>query len=1007
MKKLKFLLLFVVGAIGVMNAQIKVTGTVISGDDNFPIIGASVIVKGSTVGTVTDFDGNFVLENVEPSQKLVFSYVGMEAVEAAPQATMHIVLKSSSQALEEVVVTGYGIVKKASFTGSAAVVSTEKVKDVPTLGVQSRLAGAVAGVQIGSTTGQPGAVEAVRIRGMGSINAGNDPLYVIDGVPMSTGNASAFKYSQAGNSILSTINSNDIESMTVIKDAAAASLYGSRAANGVIVITTKQGKSGKTKFNVKADWGFSDMAVEYRPTLDGEKRRELQYLGYYNESMKKEGATHEGALAYANAEIDKTAATPFSGWTDWRDLLLRKGMHQSYEVSAQGGNEKTRFFSSLSFTDQEGITMQSEYERFTARTNVTHTAGRLTLNANMMLARSSQDANTEGTGYASPIMGIAMTMSPSSYPYNEDGSYNENSFLFVSNGNANPLQAAAYNYDRSIIMRALGSGSATLNIIDGLNLKQTISYDYNNTNNSVWWDSRTSDGRNSQGVMQRYMINRSKLVSQSQLMYAKTFGDYHNLDALAGYEIESYDMDYTYARGTGYPNNSLQEIGNASSTFASSEKSGNRLVSYVGRVNYDYGSRYFASASFRRDGTSRLDPSSRWGDFWSISGSWRITEESFMQSLREVLTDAKIRASYGVNGTQPKDDYGYMGVYGYEFNYNGQPGSAEKRIPNPNLKWEKNYATNIGLELSFVNRFFVNVDWYNRDTRDLLMDKPISQTIGFATTLMNVGAMRNRGIEVELRSDNIRSKNFTWSTSFNIAHNNNTLQKLDGLQQEIIDKNMIYRVGQPYYSFFLYEYAGVDPATGKESFYVNQGDNPRETTTDITKASRIITGHAQPKVQGGLINNLTYKNLDFGMTLTYSLGGKTFDNARWLQTNGGDMHYQGNIPSYYDINKMWQKPGDIAELPQFVKGNVGVSSDRWMFSTNHLRIKNITLGYSAPKAWTQKLKLEKIRAFASGSNLLTWKSKDLYYDPEVPVNGVVTYETPSLRTVTFGVEIGF
>ncbi|MDO5571804.1 MAG: TonB-dependent receptor [Bacteroidales bacterium] len=1005
MKKFKFLLFFTMIAVGVANAQVKVTGTVISSEDNLPIIGASIIVKGTTIGTVTDFDGNFSLEVEKEGAHMVFSYVGMAVQEHKAKTSMNITLNPSSEMLEELVVTGYGVVKKASFTGSASVVSTEKVKDVPTLGVQSRLAGAVAGVQIGSTSGQPGAVESVRIRGMGSINAGNDPLYVIDGVPMTTGNASGFGYSQSGNSILSTINSNDIESMTVIKDAAAASLYGSRAANGVIVITTKQGKSGKTKFNLKTDWGMSNMAVDYRPILDGDARRELQYMGYKNYFLNA-AYSEENAIAKADANIDSYASKPWSGWTNWKDVLFQNGLHQNYELSAQGGNEKTQFFSSLSYTDQQGITLQSAYERFTGRANITHRTDRLTLNTNLMFARSSQNVNTEGTGYASPVMAIGMSTSPSSYPYNEDGTFNETSFHAMG-GRANPLQSATYNYDRSNITRFNGAVSALYNIWDNLNIKEVLSYDFHNTNNNVWWDSRTNDGRSSNGSAQRYMMNRSKLVSQTQLMYAKRFAEKHNIDALAAYEIEDYILDYTYASGSTFPNASLTEITNASNTRAASKVSTSRLISYVARLNYDYESRYFLGASFRRDGTSRLSSESRWGDFWSVSGSWRISDEEFMLPLADVLSDAKIRASYGVNGTQPTDYYGYMGIYGAGANYNGNPGYSQSRLENPNLKWEKNYATNIGVEFSLLHRFFVNFDWYNRDTKDLLMDKPISQTTGFTSYLMNVGAMRNRGVELELRSENIRKKDFTWSTSLNISHNNNTLQKLDGSQQEIISGNLIYKVGQPYYSFYVYEYAGVDSKTGKELYYKNKGENPRETTTNITEADRTIVGSAQAKVQGGLVNNVSYKNFDFGLTLTYSLGGKCYDDAVWLHSNGGTYNYLGNIPSYYDISKVWQKEGDNAVLPKFVYGSTAVESSRWMLSTDHLRVKNVTLGYTAPKKLVSKLKVDNIRAFASASNLLTWRAKDSYLDPEVPSDGLVTFETPSLRTITFGIEIGF
>ena len=445
--------------VGVVNAQVsQVAGTVTSSEDGLPIVGASVLVKGTTVGTVTDIDGNFSILNVpENAKTLVISFIGMKSEEVAVAPTLNVVLHPDTEVLDEVVVTGYGNFKKSSFTGSASNVSTEKLKDVPSVSVQDRLAGSVSGVQITSTSGQPGAVASVRIRGMGSINASNEPLYVIDGVPMMNGNVSEFSYANSGNSLMATLNSNDIESMTVIKDAAAASLYGSRAANGVIIITTKRGSAGKTKFNVKADWGMSDMAINYRPILNGAERRDILYLGLKN-YMLNGGKSEQEAIAYADSKIDSYAAEPWSGYTDWKDVLFRKGAHQNYEVSAQGGSEKTHFYTSFSYTKQDGITNVSGYERFTGRASVNHKADRVSIDASAMFTNSTQNVNNEGTSFASPIMCYAMTASPSTYPYNEDGSF---STFFPALNGANPVQTETYNYNRSVVNRFMGSIGAT------------------------------------------------------------------------------------------------------------------------------------------------------------------------------------------------------------------------------------------------------------------------------------------------------------------------------------------------------------------------------------------------------------------------------------------------------------------------------------------------------------------------------------------------------------------
>ena len=1009
-RKLMLLLACLFVGIGLVTAQTqKVTGVVISEEDGQPVIGASVLVKGTQIGAITNVDGDFTLLNVPSSAKtLQISHIGMQTQEVAIKPNLKVVLKPDTEVLDEVVVTGYGTFKKSSFTGSASNVTTEKLQDLPSISVQDRLAGSVAGVQITSTSGQPGSVASVRIRGMGSINASNEPLYVIDGVPMLNGNVSEFTYADSGNSLMATLNSNDIESMTVIKDAAAASLYGSRAANGVIVITTKKGSAGKTKIGVRADWGMSNMAIDYRPILDGKQRREILHLGFENYAKYTLGYDAEQAAALANKNIDEYAAEPWSGYTDWKDVLFRNGSHQNYEVNAQGGNEKTRFYTSFAYTKQEGITNVSGYERFTGRANVTHQTDKVLLEANAMYTNSTQNVNNEGTSFASPIMCYAMTASPSTYPYNEDGSFSSN---FPALNGANPIQTETYNYNRATINRFLGSMAATWTIWDNLKLKEAISYDFNQNNERIWWDPRSNDGRSSNGVYQRVMGNRGQLNTQTQLSYNKSFG-LHNLDALVGFETEDYKYDYLYANGNQYPSY-LPEIENAGDSRASSHVERYRMTSFLGRINYDYNNKYYFSASYRRDGSSRLSRESRWGDFWSISGSWRLSEEAFMQDIKHVLTDAKLRVSYGVNGTQPTDLYGYLGVYEFGYNYAGNGGSAEARFDNPNMKWEKNYATNVGLDVTLWNRLSITAEWYNRDTKDLLMSKNISavpgviNSSGGATMLMNVGSMRNRGVEFEIKSTNIQNKDWYWSTSLNFGHNKNTLLKLDGEQNEMIDGIAIHRIGEAYQSFYAYEYAGVDPETGSEMFYINGEDGSRETTIHSNEANKVIIGSPDPKLTGGLTNFVSWKFIDLNFTLTYSLGGHAYDAATWLQSNGGTYNYVGNVPAYYKIEDTWKQPGDNAKLPLFAYGNKNTVSSRWMMPTDHLRLKNLTIGFTLPSNLSKKAGINKLRAYISGNNLLTWKSKDLYVDPETPVDGLCYFETPALRTITFGIELGF
>ena len=664
--------------------SVTLTGQV-TDQSNTPLPGVTVLVKGTKLGTSTDPEGNFKLSLPQQENTiLIFSFIGMESQEVPvgdPKKPIKVILKETAENMKEVVVNGIFTRKKESFTGSASTYTASELKTAGTQNILQSLKTLDPSFAILDNTlygSDPNRLPNMEIRGKSSMLGmrdeleadPNQPLFILDGFESSL-------------SVINDMDINRIESMTILKDAAATALYGSRAANGVIVITTKKGASGKTKINLRADWGLSNMAINYRPILNGEDRREILHLGLANYALNN-GSDETAAKAFADKNIEDFAARPWSGYTDWKDVLFRNGSHQNYEVSAQGGSEKTRFYTSFAYTKQEGITNVSGYERFTGRANVTHQANRLTLEANTMFTNSTQNVNNEGTSFASPIMCYAMTASPSTYPYNEDGSFSTN---FPALNGANPIQTEAYNYNRSTINRFLGSLSATWNIWDNLNIKEVVSYDFNQNNERVWWDPRSNDGRSSNGVYQRVMGNRAKLNTQTQLTYNKVIAEKHTLDALIGFETEDYKYDYVYANGNTYPSY-LPEIENAGNTRASSSVQRYRMTSFLGRLNYDYENKYYFSASFRRDGSSRLSRESRWGDFWSVSGSWRITSESFMENIKEVITDAKLRASYGVNGTQPSDYYGYLGVFGFGYNYNKGAGSAENRIVNPNMKWE-------------------------------------------------------------------------------------------------------------------------------------------------------------------------------------------------------------------------------------------------------------------------------------------------------------------------------
>ena len=1012
-----FLLAFAVS----VSAQVQVQGTVV---DEFgdPVTGATIQVQGVLQGATTDLEGNFTL-SAPAGGTLVVSFIGYVTQTVPVSANVGIIrLEPDIALLDEVVVTGFTQVRRSSFTGAATTVSTTGLENVPSVSFATRLAGAAPGVQIGAAGGQPGAVESFRIRGTGSVSASSEPLFVVDGVPMIRGNLEGFGYSHSGSSVLSTINPNDIESVTIIKDAAAAALFGSRAANGVVVITTRSGRAGRTNVTFRADVGFSNMAVNYRPTLDGDARKELILHGLTNRRLiNVPTATPAEARVWAEAENNARgyAIMPWMGhWEDWRSLLFRTGTQQNYEVSVSGGNERTTFFTSLSYSSVEGITIRSSLERFTGRVNLTHRAtDRFSLNANVALTNSTQNVNSEGTAFASPIMAIAMSTGPQDNAFNPDGTFNLTERFLAIGPHSNPLNTATVNFDENIVNRMMGTLSADFNATNWLTLRQRINYDFIHTDNNVWWDPRSGDGRTSIGVMQRLQMHQRTFIAQSQALFNHTFNERHNIDGVLAFETEDYRYDEIYAHGSNFPTPQLNQITNAGTTRSSSFYTTRRMMSYISSINYNFDHRYYVGLSFRRDGSSRFHRDNRWGNFWAVSGSWRLSEEEFMQSISHILPNARIRASYGTSGNQPLQNFGFMDMYGFGFRYNSHSGSAPSQMPYPELTWEQNRQVNVGLDFSLINRFNVTFDVYQRWADGLLLSRNISQTTGFVNMLMNVGSIENRGFDLSVTSHNIRTRDMTWSTTLNLNHNRNKLTRIDGVAEQFQQATvrLMHRVGEPFNSIFAFEYAGVCRETGRELFYTNRGENPRATTANTAEADQVIIGKVDPDIIGGLTNNFRYRNFDLGFTFTFTLGGNLYDNATWLNANGGGFMNTGNIPARNRIEDMWTPENRDARLPRYVHGNTHVASSRWMYSSDHLRLKNITMGYSLPDRLFASSGINRVRFYASAVNLFTIMSSDLPFDPEPPIHptqgsitmGIVTFQTPPLRSVTFGVEVSF
>ena len=990
-----------------------ISGVITDANTQESIVGASVMVKGTSMGAVTDIDGKYTLTVEKFPVTLVVSYVGYQKKEikmTSGGANHNIALSEDSQMMEEVIVTGYGTFKKSAYAGSAANVKADKIADVPTVSFQDMLQGNATGVQFSASSGQPGASSNVNVRGMGSINASNTPLYVIDGVPVMSGSINSLD-SDSGLDIMSTINTNDIASITVIKDAAAASLYGSRAANGVIIITTKQGQQGKPKVALQADWGYSDFAMEYRPVMNGQQRREYIYNGLYAGQIR-DGKTAEEATAYADENIDDYAPIPWCGFVDWNDILFKKGSHQQYEASISGGADKFKYYSSIAYLKQEGITQRSGLERLTGRLNVDYQATKkFKLGANILFSSVNQDVYGEGFSYTSPFYSSRSAVTPSDPVYNEDGSWNR---AFIRIDDRNPALANEYDSQREYVTRTFNTVYGQYEFIKDLKFKSTFSYDYITTKGKDWADPRTSNGDEINGGMSKKYYERRKMVWGNQLSYAKTIAEVHNLDGLLGYEIDDQYRDYLSGYATNFATPDKNDISNGKKTESvGGSDTRTRMVSYIGRVNYNYDNKYFLGGSYRVDGSSRLQRSHRWGSFWSVSGAWRIIEEDFMKPTSDWLTDLKLRASYGVNGTLPSDYYGYLALSSLSDGYNEQPAIIMSQLANNNLKWETNYNLNLGLDFALFDRVNVTLEYYLRNTKNLLMDSPVSMTTGFSSYLMNVGQLRNQGVELEINSTNIKNKDFEWKTTFNLSHNTNKVVNLDGDQTEIVSGTQIHKIGHSYRTFYMIEFAGINPENGNPQFYKNDlledGTYSKEITENAAEAKSIMLDkHAEPNVTGGLYNSFRYKWFDLSFLFNYQFGGFSYDT--WAQkTEHGGYDMEANIPTYYADS--WKQPGDITKYEQFYEKSSSVAmhkitNSRRLHSTDYFRLKTFTLGFTLPKQWLGSIGLSNARIYMSANNLWTWAAWD-YYAPESVVNGSSTQNTPPLKTVTFGLNVNF
>ncbi len=1027
----------------------KASGTVVS-ESGEPIVGAAVMIEGTQIGTITDVDGHFSFTEIPvKASKIKVSYLGMQSKTVPLSRKMTITLTEDNKTLDDVLVVAYGMAKKSSYAGSASMVTSKQLTDLPSSSFENALTGKVAGLQITNASGQVGSVPTIQIRGIGSMNAGSTPLYVVDGVPMNAGNVGQMSgETYSTNNIMSTLNPEDIESVSVLKDAAAASLYGSRAANGVILITTKQGKKGKAHVEFKSSIGFTpSWATKNYEPASTQHQVDMLYT-VFHDYQTSNGADDATANAYALKQLNRkfnrhgySFSTSGTGayedviisdydnsgragsYYDWDDAYFRTAVYQSNDIAVSGGGDNTSYYSSLSYTKDDGRLRKNSFKRYSGRVNLTQKVGKfLDFNTNVSLARITKtgynDTRTTGSNYFMQTRNLLWGLYwPTNYATGEDWTTRYGSYAY------NGLYYDNEWENKSTDTRVSAVETVTLHLLDGLDLRTIFSYDNTNVRDHLYYSANHFLGSSDEGSIDEMRTNYEKWVSSTTASYNKMFGD-HTIGLLFGFEAEKNTTDYTRASGTHLPNSTLHTVSTAGTLSSAGYQWGNTLASIISKVDYNYADRYFLSASYRRDGSSKLAPEERWGNFWSVSGAWRIKQEAFMAPVKW-LSDLKLRASYGVNGTLPSSNYAYMNLMSYSSKYMGNPAGIISQMSNVNLSWETNYTFNVGLDFGFFNqRLRGTVEYFTRNSKNLLQDVPISGTTGFSSVLQNIGKINNHGVELTLEGDILRKKDFVWTAGVNATFLSSKVKKLYN-GADIIwydptgDDNraqFIYREGESTLAFYGYEWAGVDPTNGKSVYYVNDPDdgqkgdftfNGRGATYDYNKANYTIIGNGIPDVTGGINTTATWKGIELGLNFTYKLGGSLYDGAYKDVADDGYYWERIRAESYYE--NMWTPTHTDGTEPALSGNDLTDAiqySSRHISSATYLRLKTLTLAYTLPRQLVNKVWMSNVRVYFNAENLLTF-SKYKEADPEVNSYSTRGWETPIGKSFIFGINITF
>ncbi len=1006
-------------------SQFKVSGTVTDVEGQ-PLIGATVLVKGTQIGTATELDGSFEIDVPGKEAILVISYTGYQSkeIEVTPQTrTIRVELEFAAEALAEALVVdvGYGTTRKEALTGSVALVRPEKLEQVPFGSFEQALQGNIAGLQSAMGNGQPGSNVSIRIRGQGSISASSEPLYVIDGVPVITGNLTV---DAETSNPLTSLNPNDIEAISILKDASATAIYGSRGANGVILITTKSGKAGRPKVNVRTMYGFNDWAIAKNRRLRG--LTALEYADLYIEGYVNRGRTVEEAIQLFNKDFpDPITGLPAvditpdgqGGWTlgtvrvdnRWIDEISRIGATQSVDLSVSGGNDLLRYYASGSYFYQQAPIIYSDLDRYSSRLNVDiKPSNRLSITNHFNLSRNQQHGMNDATRWANPLYN-GYLLPPTVPIYDAEGKFYAGHTTIM--GANNPVGSLSGDDEQTWDqVRIMDNISASYELTKNLIFKSAWSVDLINYHEFYYRNPRYGDGRNVGGLASETERDITTWIGTQTLTYENSFADNHHYDLLAGYEATKTSQRTVYALAQNFPSPSLRLLASASSpqqTYSALSEYAFESIFLRGSYNYDY--KYYLSASIRRDGSSRFGVDKRYGVFWSLGAAWRLDQESFLADV-EFIDALKLRLSYGVSGNAGIGNYAHLRTISYSgIDYQGQPGGAPLQIGNTELTWERSKSYNIGMDFTVFHHLSGTVEYFNRLSDELLLDVPVSRTTGFRSITKNFGAMRNKGIELTLDYQIINNDNLRWSVGGNITFLKNRITQLDKPFTADDHDSKRREEGRDYESYYLFYWAGVDPQTGAPLWYTDSSRT--ETTSKISEASRFFTGHtATPKFFGGFNTSFSWNGLSIEAQFNTTWDNWIYDATAWVIQGDGRFtpRSQTNL-----VLKRWRKPGDITDVPKFAWGNTSSSNERgstrWLHDGTHIRLRNLTVAWNVPSNLLERIGgIRSARVYIRGINLWTWtREKDLYLDPETDFSGIVNSPVPNMKTISFGLDLGF